>query len=198
VTEYGPDVVLNDPAFIHPSAQIYGKVRIEEGASVWPNVVMRAENNEIVVGPHTNIQDLVMIHVGYTTPTIIGEYCSITHHCTIHGCTIGDNVLVGIGATIMDGCVIGDNSIIGGHSFLKEGTEIPPNSIVMGVPGKVVKERDNWIQNRFNALMYCRNAEAYARGHYRVWDGPEYEAWAKGEMERLTREFDARKRNAAE
>lgn len=195
---YGPEVVLNDPAFVHPSAQIYGKVRIERGASVWPNAVMRAENQEIVVGPHSNIQDFAMLHVGYTTPTIIGEYCSITHHCTIHGATIGDNVLVGINATIMDGCVVGDNCIIGGHAYLKEGTEIPSNSIVMGVPGKVTKTRNNWVMNRFNALMYVRNAEAYARGDHRVWDGPEYERWARAEMKRLAEEFRAMGQDAAE
>ena len=91
--DIGPDVRLENPAFIHHSAAIYGKVTIREGASVWCNVAMRAESHEVVVGPYTNIQDFVMIHVGASTGTYIGSHCSITHHCTIHGCTLGDNVL---------------------------------------------------------------------------------------------------------
>ncbi|HEX7649436.1 MAG TPA: gamma carbonic anhydrase family protein, partial [Noviherbaspirillum sp.] len=143
-----PQVVLRNPAFIHESAYLYGKVIVEEGASIWVNAVARAEHKEIVIGAHTNIQDFAMLHIGDATPTIIGSHCSITHHCTIHGCTIGDNCLIGINATIMDGCVIGENSIIGGHTFLKEGTVVPPNSIVMGVPGKVVRTQNNFVRNR--------------------------------------------------
>ena len=78
-----------------------------------------------------------MIHVGSSTGTVIGAHCTITHHCTIHGCTIGDNCLIGINATIMDGAVIGENCIVAGGSFIKERTVIPDNSIVMGIPGKV-------------------------------------------------------------
>src|SRR3546814_14228171 len=87
---YGPDVVQNNPAYLHETAQIYGKVRIEEGASVWINVAMRAENYEIVVVAYTNIQDFAMLHVGGQTGTYVGAHCSVTHHCTNHGCTLVD------------------------------------------------------------------------------------------------------------
>ncbi|MCB2100807.1 MAG: gamma carbonic anhydrase family protein [Rhodobacterales bacterium] len=170
------DQTLNNPAFIHPSALMYGRVTVDEGASLWPNVVVRAEMHEVRIGRFTNIQDFVMIHVGWHTPTLVGDYCSITHHCTLHGCTIGDNCLIGIGATVMDGCVIGDNCIVAGHAFLKEGTVIPPNSIVMGAPAKVVRARDSFVANRINALMYHHNALAYARGDHRAWTGPAAEA----------------------
>ncbi len=186
---FGPDVVLNNPAYIHPSAQLYGKVRIEADASIWCNVVARAENYEIVIGPCTNIQDFTMIHIGYQTPTIIGSHCSVTHHCTIHGCTVGDNCLIGIGATLMDGVVVGDNCIIGGHSFLKEGTVIPDNSIVTGTPGKVIKTVNSYVRNRLNAYLYCRNAQAYARGFHRDWDQPEAVAAIGAELKRLEAEF---------
>ena len=156
-------------AFIHPSAQIYGKVTVEAGASVWPNAVIRAEVYDVVIGPRSNVQDFVLIHVGNGSGTFIGADCSITHHVTLHGCTLGDNVLVGIGATIMDGCVIGENSIIAGGSFLKENTVIPPNSIVAGVPATVKATRDSGAANRFNAWLYCENASAYSRGEHRVW-----------------------------
>src|SRR5262249_41230068 len=115
----GPDVRVDPDAWIHPTAQLYGDVEIADRASVWPNVVVRAESQRVRIGARSNIQDFVMIHVGAGTGTIVGEDCSITHHCTLHGCRIGDRVLVGIGSTVMDGCEIGDNSIIAGHAFLK-------------------------------------------------------------------------------
>ena len=182
---FGPDVSVDAAAFVHPSAQVYGKVAIAAGASLWPNVVVRAESQEVVVGARTNIQDFVMIHVGAGTGTIIGEDCSITHHVTLHGCRIGDRVLVGIGATIMDGCEIGENSIIAGQAFLKEGTVIPPNSIVMGAPGKAVRERNSGAANAFNAWMYRENAAAYVRGEHRLWSTAEFGAAAKVERARL-------------
>ena len=185
----GPDVVLQNPAYIHPTACLYGKITLKEGTSVWCNAAARAEGYEIVVGEYTNIQDFAMLHIGAQTGTYIGSHCSITHHCTIHGCTIGDNCLIGINTTIMDGCEIGDNCIIAGHTFLKEGTRIPSNSIVMGTPGKVVRTHDNWIRNRLNALLYHRNALAYAKGNYRAWDGPEYASMVNQELNRLGAEY---------
>jgi len=183
--DFGRDVTVDADAFVHPTAQIYGKVRVAAGASIWPNVVVRAESQEVVIGARTNVQDFVMIHVGAGTGTIIGEDCSITHHCTLHGCRIGDRVLVGIGSTVMDGCEVGDNTIIAGHAFLKEGTVVPPNSIVMGAPGKAVKVRANAVANAFNAWMYLKNAEAYARGEHRLWSTPEFAAAAREEQARL-------------
>lgn len=182
----GPDVILRNPAYVHDTAHLYGKVTVEEHASIWANVVARAEHKQIVIGAYTNIQDFVMLHIGDRTDTIIGSHCSITHHCTIHGCTIGDNCLIGINATIMDGCVIGDNSIIGGHTFLKEGTIVPPNSIVMGAPGKVTRSQNNFIRNRLNAYAYLKNALAYASGNYRAWDEASFPVDMMAEMQRLT------------
>jgi carbonic anhydrase/acetyltransferase-like protein (isoleucine patch superfamily) len=181
---FGPEVTVHPEAFVHPTAQVYGKVRIEPGASLWPNVVVRAESQEVVVGARTNVQDFVMIHVGAGTGTIIGEDCSITHHVTLHGCRIGDRVLVGIGATIMDGCEIGENSIVAGQAFLKEGTVIPPNSIVMGAPGKAVRERNSGAANAFNAWMYRENAAAYVRGEHRLWSSAAFAEAAKAERAR--------------
>jgi carbonic anhydrase/acetyltransferase-like protein (isoleucine patch superfamily) len=183
---FGPDVSVDAAAFVHPTAQVYGKASIAAGASLWPNVVVRAESQEVMVGARTNIQDFVMIHVGAGTGTIIGEDCSITHHVTLHGCKIGDRVLVGIGATIMDGCEIGENSIVAGQAFLKEGTVIPPNAIVMGAPGKAVRERNNGAANAFNAWMYRENAAAYVRGEHRLWSTPAFAEAAKAERARLT------------
>ena len=136
---------------------------------------------------YTNLQDHVMVHVGYARPTIVGDYCSITHRVVLHGCTIGDNCLIGIGATVMEGAVIGENSIVAGHSFVADNTIVPPNSIVMGTPAKVVRTVNSFVANHINALLYHRNALAYARGDHRAWDGPDYQAemarW-KSEAER--------------
>lgn len=166
----GPDVTLNDPAFIHDSALLYGKVTIGKGSSVWPRVVMRAEMFEIKIGENTNIQDFVMVHVGAGSPTIVGDNCSITHHSTIHGCTIGDNCLIGINATIMDGAKIGNNSIVAGHCIVNEGKVFPDNSVVAGVPGKVIASRDNSKHTLFNAAFYNRIAQNYAKGIERLTD----------------------------
>ena len=165
--DFGPEVSIDESAYVHPTSLIYGKAAIGKGASLWPYSVIRAETREVTIGDYTNIQDFVMIHIGDTTGTHIGSHCSITHHCTIHGCTIGDNCLIGINSTIMDGCVIGNNCIIAGHSFLKEGTVIPDNSIVMGTPGKVVRTQNNYARCRMNAYMYYRNAQAYMKGQHR-------------------------------
>jgi len=166
-------------AYIDASARVFGSVEIGEHASLWPGAVIRAESHFVRIGRCSNLQDHVMVHVGYRQPTIVGDYCSITHRVVLHGCRIGDNCLIGIGATVMEGAVIGENSIVAGHSFVADGTMIPPNSIVMGTPAKVVRSTNNFIANRINAELYKRNAECYARGDYRGWEGPAYEAEAR-------------------
>ena len=118
-----------------------------------------------------------MIHVGYDDATRIGEFCSITHHATVHGCVIGDHCLVGVGAVIMDGAVVGPGSIVAGGAVISEGSLFPPGSVIAGVPARQLRERDCARANRLNAWLYHRNAQAYARGQHRAWDGPEFEAW---------------------
>ena len=179
-------------AYIDPSARIFGAVEIAEHASLWPCAVIRAESRFVRIGRLSNLQDHVMVHVGYHHPTIVGDYCSITHRVVLHGCRIGDNCLIGIGATIMEGVVIGENSIVAGHSFVADGTLIPPNSIVMGTPAKVVRTTNNFVANRINAMLYHRNAECYARGDYRGWDGPAYQSEARRWKEEAERQFAAR------
>ena len=163
-------VTLDNPAYVHESAWLYGKVYVGPGASIWPNVVTRAEFLEIRIGARTNIQDFVMIHVGAMTPTLVGEDCSITHHAILHGCEIGDRCLIGINATIMDGAKIGANSIVAGNSIVRENSEFPENSIIAGVPAKVVGTRDNGAANTINAAMYQRFAANYAKGRDRLSD----------------------------
>ena len=168
---------IDPSAWIAPSAQIYGAVSIGRDASVWHNAVLRAECERIEIGRMTNLQDFAMLHIAYDNPTIIGEFCSITHHATVHGCTVGDHCLIGIGAVIMDHAVIGEGSIVAGGAFVTERSVFPPHSIIAGVPAKQIAERDCAHANRMNAWMYQRNADFTRRGDYRAWSGAEYAEW---------------------
>jgi carbonic anhydrase/acetyltransferase-like protein (isoleucine patch superfamily) len=188
---FGPLVVLDNPAFIHDSVEIFGKAHIATGVSIWPRVVMRAETGENIIGPYSNLQDFVLVHIGSGHGTTIGAYCSITHNATVHGCTIGDNCLIGINATVMDNVVLGDNCIVAGHSIVPEGANIPANSIVAGVPGVVVKSRNNFVANRMNAFIYNYNGLAYARGDHRAWDSDAFGQAKAAEQASLEAEFAA-------
>lgn len=181
---------LHETVWVAPGAQIYGRVSIAEHASIWPNAVIRSEAQYVRIGRMTNVQDFAMVHVGYDAPTVIGEFCSITHHATIHGATIGDHCLIGIGATVMDHAVIGKGSIVGGGALVPEGREFPPGSILVGVPAKLIATRDSSRENRLNAWQYQRNASHYRRGLHRAWDGPEYVAWLAKKTEEVGADLD--------
>jgi len=181
---------IHESVWIAPGVQIYGRVTIGAFASLWPHAVVRAEAQEVRIGRMTNIQDFAMVHVGYDAPTRIGEFCSITHRATIHGATIGDHCLIGIGATIMDGAVIGKGSIVGGGALVPEGKEFPPGAILVGIPAKQIATRDASRENRLNAWQYQRNASFYRRGLQRAWDGPEYLAWLAAKRAEVERDLD--------
>lgn len=168
---------IHPSVWIAPGVQIYGRVSIGADSSIWPNAVLRAECHEIRIGRMTNVQDFVMLHVAYDRPTRIGDFCSITHHATVHGCRIGDDCLVGVNAVIMDGAVIGVGSIVAGGALVSEGKIFPPHAILAGIPAKQIGERDSSRANRMNAWLYHYNALAYRRGEHRAWEGPEFEAW---------------------
>jgi carbonic anhydrase/acetyltransferase-like protein (isoleucine patch superfamily) len=176
-TDKSDGPTIHESAWVAPSAQLYGKIEVGEGVSIWHNTVLRAECHQIRIGRMTNLQDFVMVHIAYAQETVIGEFCSITHHTTIHGCTIEDNCLIGINACVMDGAVIGAGSIVAGGALVPEGKIFEPNSIIAGVPAKQIGTRDNTKANRMNAWQYQRNAEAYRAGNHRVWSGEEHRTW---------------------
>jgi carbonic anhydrase/acetyltransferase-like protein (isoleucine patch superfamily) len=180
---FGPSVKLDRPAFVDPTVRIFGDVVAGEGTSFWPYTVLRAEMHGIRIGKFCNIQDHAMIHVGNETPSVIGDYCSITHRVVVHGAEIGDHCLIGIGAILMDGVKVGRNCVIAGGAFLTERTVIPDNSIVMGTPGKVVATRDNFRQTHRNALIYYENALGYAAGRHDAWSDAEARARIDAEVE---------------
>jgi carbonic anhydrase/acetyltransferase-like protein (isoleucine patch superfamily) len=172
------------------SAEIYGDVEIGCGSSIWPKAVIRAECQSVRIGRATNLQDFVMIHVGYEHPTIIGDLCSITHHATVHGAVVEDACLIGIGAVLMDGVVLGRGSIVAGGAVLAEGSVFAPGSIVAGTPAKKIRERDSSRANRMNAWLYHRNADAYAHGDERSWHGDEFDRWKATLRAELERDAD--------
>jgi carbonic anhydrase/acetyltransferase-like protein (isoleucine patch superfamily) len=183
--EFGAEVHLEKPAFVDPTARIFGRVSAGEGSSFWPYCVIRAEGAAVRIGRWCNIQDTAVIHVGGGNGTVIGDYCSIAHRAVVHGAEIGDDCLIGIGAVVMDRAKVGRRCVIGAMALVPPGTEIPEGSVVMGVPGKVVATRDNFVQTRRNALVYHRNALAYAQGKHDGWRGEEFSKWREDINKRL-------------
>lgn len=174
------------------SAALYGKVTIGRGSSVWPNAVVRCECHQVRIGRFSNIQDFVMVHVGYAHPTVIGDFCSIAHHATVHGATVADHCLVGVGAVLMDGAVIGEGCIVAGGAVVTEGSVFEPGSVIAGVPAKAVRRRDSAHDNRLNAWLYWRNAQAYLRGEHRAWEGPDFEHWKAAKWSEIQSDADLR------
>jgi len=126
--------------YIDPSAQLIGDVHLGPQSSLWMNAVVRGDTNSIRIGARTNIQDCAVLHgMRNLHPVLIGDGVSIGHNATVHGCTIEDNVLIGIGATVLNGAAIGANSIIAAGALIPERTIIPPNSLVTGIPGKILR-----------------------------------------------------------
>jgi carbonic anhydrase/acetyltransferase-like protein (isoleucine patch superfamily) len=168
---------IHESVWIAPGAQLYGRIEIGERSSVWPYCVIRCECESVTVGRGSNLQDFVMIHVDGGSGVAIGDFCTIAHRATVHGATIEDECLIGIGAVVMNGAVVGRGSIVAPGAVVTPGTRLPPHSVAAGVPARVVRTRDASAENRFNALLYERNAAAYRRGEHRAWEGPEHERW---------------------
>jgi len=148
---------IHKSSFISNTAVIIGNVKIGKNCSVFPNAVLRGDQNKIEINEGSNIQDCVVIHVDSENNANIGKNVSIGHGSVIHGATIEDNVIVGMNSTIMNGSEIGKGSIIGAGALLTEGKKIPPNSLVIGIPGKIVKK-----DNKFEKIC-IKNAEIYEK-----------------------------------
>jgi len=157
---------LAEGAWVAPDANVIGRVRLGVAASVWFGATLRGDNEWITVGEGTNIQDASVLHTDMGYPLTIGRNCTIGHNVILHGCTIGDESLIGMGATVLNGAKIGRNCLIGAGALITEGKEIPDGSLVMGSPGRVVRELDaQAIENlRRSALGYQANARRFAAG----------------------------------
>lgn len=131
---------IHDSCYVSETAQIIGRVTLKENTNIWFGSVLRGDGNYIEVGANTNIQDNSVVHINKDTPTIIGENCTIGHSAIVHACTVGNNVLIGMGAIVLDGATIEDNVIIGAGALVPPGKRIPKNSLAVGSPCKVVRE----------------------------------------------------------
>jgi len=129
-----------ETSWVAPSADLIGDVRLGEGVGIWFGAVIRADNTPIVVGDGTNIQDGAMRHSDPGSPITLGRDCTVGHHAILHGCTLGDRVLVGMGATVLNDAVIGDDCLIGAGALVTEGKTFPPGSLIIGSPAKAVRE----------------------------------------------------------
>ena len=133
---------IPESAFVAASADVIGRVTLGEDSSIWYNSTLRGDINEIVVGPRSNVQDQAVLHLADDYGCYLGELVTIGHSAVVHACTIKDEVLVGMGAIILDGAVIGERSIIGANALVTAGMEVPPGSLVLGSPAKVVRKLD--------------------------------------------------------
>jgi len=148
---------VGDDFFVAPTASVIGRVRLGRGASVWFGAVIRGDGNDIVIGDMTNVQDNAVVHVDSDAPTTVGANVTIGHAATVHGCTVGDFSLIGIGATILSHAVIGRWCIVGAGALITERKEFPDRSLIIGVPARRVREvTDDEIR------MLERSAEHYA------------------------------------
>jgi carbonic anhydrase/acetyltransferase-like protein (isoleucine patch superfamily) len=160
-----PTVPGDGDFWIAPGAHVIGKIRLGAGVGIWFGAVLRGDNELIDIGGGTNIQEGVMIHTDMGFPATIGANCTIGHHAIIHGCSIGENTLLGMGATILNGARIGRNCLVGANALVTEGKEFPDNSLIVGAPAKVIRSLDDKAAEalRKSAEHYAANWKRFAR-----------------------------------
>jgi carbonic anhydrase/acetyltransferase-like protein (isoleucine patch superfamily) len=161
-----PELPEDGACFVAPGAVLIGRIKLERLASVWFGAVLRGDNDLITVGEGSNVQDGAVLHTDPGLPLTIGANCTIGHKAILHGCIIGENSLIGMGATILNRAVIGRNCLIGANALVTEGKVIPDNSLVVGAPAKVVRilDAEAAASLRKSAETYVRNWQRYARG----------------------------------
>ncbi len=138
-----PELPADGDVWVAPDANLIGRIILESGSSVWFGCTLRGDNEPITIGAGTNVQENTVMHTDMGFPLTIGPNCTIGHKAMLHGCTIGEQSLIGMGATVLNGARIGRNCLIGAGALITEGKEIPDGSLVMGAPGKVVRQLDD-------------------------------------------------------
>lgn len=149
--------------FIAPNASIIGQVELAENSSVWFNAVLRADNDKIIIGSCSNIQDAAVLHVDPGFPLTIGEQVTVGHKAVLHGCTIGGGTLIGMNAVVLNGAVIGQECLIGANALVTENMQIPDGSLVLGSPAKIIKPLDESVRKelRQGSQNYVNNAQRF-------------------------------------
>lgn len=163
-----PDIATT--AFIADNAVIIGKVRIEDNASIWFNATLRGDNELIAIGAGSNVQESAVLHTDMGFPLTIGQHVTVGHQAMLHGCTIGDNSLVGIQAVVLNGAVIGKNCVIGAGALVTEGKVFPDNALIIGAPAKVARLLTDEEAARFasGAAHYVSRAQQYKTSLVRI------------------------------
>jgi carbonic anhydrase/acetyltransferase-like protein (isoleucine patch superfamily) len=164
--------VLPEPGrfWIAPDAHVIGRVRMGPDVGIWFGVVIRGDNEWIDIGDATNIQEGALLHTDEGAPLSIGAGCTIDHHAILHGCTIGENTLIGMGATILNHARIGRNCLVGANALVTEGKEFPDNSLIVGSPAKAIRALDEASAERlrWSAGHYVENWKRFAKGMKRI------------------------------
>ena len=160
-----PDLPPEGDYWIAPSAAVIGRVKLDRHASVWFGAVLRGDNELIHIGESTNIQDGCVCHTDMGAPLTVGRNCTVGHRAILHSCTIGDDSLIGMGATVLNHARVGRNCLIGANALIPQGKEIPDNSLVMGAPGKVMRSIDQEGVRMLaqSARSYVQNWQRFAR-----------------------------------
>jgi carbonic anhydrase/acetyltransferase-like protein (isoleucine patch superfamily) len=160
-----PELPNDDEYWIAPTAAVMGRVILKKNASVWWGATLRGDNDPIVIGEGSNVQDGSVLHTDHGAPLTLGANVTVGHLVMLHGCEIGDGSLVGIGSVILNGAKIGKNCLIGANCLITEGKEIPDNSLVMGAPGKVIRELspEQAARVAIGAQHYVENWKRYKR-----------------------------------
>lgn len=160
--DHQPDCQAAD-VWVASNAALVGRVTLSEASSVWFGAVLRADNEPIIIGTRTNIQDLAVLHTDPGYPLTIGSDCTIGHQAMLHGCDVGDGSMIGIGAIVLNGAKIGRHCLIGAGALIPEGVVVPDRSLVVGLPGKVKRELTDSEISRLleNAAQYVRRAHEY-------------------------------------
>ena len=166
-----PALADDGSVWIAPSADIIGDARLARNVSIWFGAVIRADNTPIIVGEGTNIQEGAMLHSDPDTPLTIGAGVTVGHHAILHGCTVSDNVLIGMGATILNNAVIGENCLVGAGALVTEGKSFPPGSLIVGSPAKAVRDLRAEEIGRLghSAQGYAQKQKSYAKDLRRIY-----------------------------
>lgn len=157
---------IHADSWVAPDANVIGRIVLEAGVGIWFGATLRGDNEEIFVGAGTNVQENSVLHTDMGYPLVIGADCTIGHKAMLHGCTIGEGTLIGMGATVLNGAKIGKGCLIGACALITEGKEIPDHSLVMGAPGKVIRQLDAAAQEglRASARNYQQNMRRFRAG----------------------------------
>ena len=166
IKSFRPKIGKN--VFIHPSATVVGQVTLGDYASIWPGTVLRADINKIVIGKYSNIQDLSVVHLESDRGCFVGDYCVVGHRVILHACTVGDGVLVGMGAIILNGAHIGDGALIGAGALVTEDARVKPGSLYLGTPARFVRKlsRREMKDTVEWAKKYARMAAEHQAGRF--------------------------------